>query len=100
MPALKERPSDERGPDDPRAVTHWYDFVCPFCYVGQHRTAILVRYGLEVVELPFRAHPDIPPGGIPAGPRNGPMYVMLEREAADAGLPLRWPERLPNTRRA
>src|SRR5262249_54214781 len=52
-------------------VLHWYDFLCPFCYVGQHRTAILVRQGLRVVELPFQAHPDIPEGGIPAGTRNG-----------------------------
>ena len=84
----------------PSTVLHWYDFLCPFCYVGQHRTAILVRHGLHVVELPFQAHPDIPLGGIPAGPRNGPMYAMLEREAEEAGLPLRWPPRLPNTRRA
>jgi predicted DsbA family dithiol-disulfide isomerase len=79
---------------------HWYDFLCPFCYVGQHRTAMLVRRGLHVVELPFQAHPDIPPGGIPAGPRNGPVYVMLEHEAWEAGLSLSWPPRLPDTRRA
>src|SRR5262245_52777549 len=85
---------------DPRTVLHWYDFICPFCYVGQHRTAILVRHGLHVVELPFQAHPDIPPGGVPAGPRNGPMYAMLEREAKEAGLPLHWPRRIPNTRLA
>ena len=88
------------GKMGPRTVLHWYDFLCPFCYIGQHRTAILVRRGLHVVELPFQAHPDIPPGGIPAGPRNGPMYAMLEREAKEAGLPLHWPPRLPNTRRA
>jgi predicted DsbA family dithiol-disulfide isomerase len=81
-------------------VLHWYDFICPFCYVGQHRTAILVRYGLNVVELPFQIHPEIPPGEIPAGPRGGPMYAMLEREAKEAGLVLRWPPRLPNTRHA
>jgi len=28
------------------------------------------------------------------------MYAMLEREAKEAGLPLSWPPRLPNTRRA
>jgi len=28
------------------------------------------------------------------------MYAMLEREAEEAGLPLNWPARLPNTRRA
>jgi predicted DsbA family dithiol-disulfide isomerase len=28
------------------------------------------------------------------------MYAHLEREAKEAGLPLRWPARLPDTRRA
>jgi predicted DsbA family dithiol-disulfide isomerase len=88
------------GGDDRRTVLHWYDFICPFCYVGQHRNAIIIRHGLDVVELPFQAHPDIPPGGIAAGPRQGPMYAMLEREAREAGLPLRWPRRLPNSRLA
>jgi hypothetical protein len=23
--------------DDSRTVLHWYDFICPFCYVGQQR---------------------------------------------------------------
>jgi predicted DsbA family dithiol-disulfide isomerase len=86
--------------DTAGTVLHWYDFICPFCYVGQHRNAILVRRGLDVVELPFQAHPEIPPGGISAGPRDGPMYAMLEREAAEAGLPLKWPRRLPDTRPA
>jgi predicted DsbA family dithiol-disulfide isomerase len=81
-------------------VLHWYDFICPFCYVGQQRNAILAEHGFQVVELAFQAHPDISPGGIPAGPRNGPMHIMLEREAREAGLPLYWPQRLPNTRRA
>jgi len=98
--AFEAKPGHERGEDTSRTALHWYDFLCPFCYVGQHRTAILIRHGLHVVELPFQAHPDIPPGGIPAGPRDGPMYAMLEREAEEAGLPLHWPPRLPNTRRA
>lgn len=88
------------GGDDPRTVLHWHDFICPFCYVGQQRNEILIQHGLEVVELPFQAHPDIPPGGISAGPRVGPMYAMLEREAKEAGLPLRWPPRVPNSRLA
>jgi predicted DsbA family dithiol-disulfide isomerase len=86
--------------DDPRTVLEWYDFICPFYYVGQQRTAILLRHGLHVVELAFQIHPDVPPGGIPAGPRTGPMYAMLEREAKEAGLRLTWPQHLPNTRRA
>src|SRR5262245_45366944 len=100
MTTLREERGEARGQDDAGVVLHWYDFLCPFCYVGQHRTAILVRHGLHVVALPFQAHPDIPPGGIPAGRRSGPMYAMLEREAREAGLSLNWPPRLPNTRRA
>jgi predicted DsbA family dithiol-disulfide isomerase len=81
-------------------VLDWYDFLCPFCYVGQSRTAILRRYGLDIVELPFQAHPDIPANGVPVGPRTGEMYSHLEREAKEAGLVLNWPPRLPNTRHA
>jgi hypothetical protein len=37
--------------DDPPTVLEceWYD--CPFCYVGQHRTAILVRHGHTVAGM-------------------------------------------------
>jgi predicted DsbA family dithiol-disulfide isomerase len=82
--------------DNPN-ILHWYDFLCPFCYVGQSRTAILRRHGLDVVELPFQAHPGIPANGVPVGPRTREMYSSLEREAKEAGLVLNWPSRLPNT---
>jgi predicted DsbA family dithiol-disulfide isomerase len=100
--STKDLTKDEFGHklQNPNTVLHWYDFLCPFCYVGQHRTAILIRRGLEVIELPFQAHPDIPSTGVPVGPRNGLMYTNLEREAREAGLSLNWPPRLPNTRRA
>ena len=41
---------------NPRAVLHWYDFLCPFCYIGQSRHAVLVQYGFHLVELTFRSH--------------------------------------------
>ena len=81
-------------------VLHWYDFLCPFCYVGQQRNTIFEAHGLEVLDLPFEAHPEIPPGGRNVGERKGPMYERLEEEARAAGLPLVWPTRLPNTRMA
>lgn len=83
-----------------REVLHWYDFVCPFCYVGQARNEIFERHGLRVTDLPFEAHPDIPPGGRSMSAREGPMYEFIEREARAAGLSLKWPSRLPNTRMA
>jgi predicted DsbA family dithiol-disulfide isomerase len=93
-------PGMEDWLNDPRMVLHWYDFLCPFCYVAQSRNEILQHRGFVVVELPFEVHPTIPAGGTDAGPRHGPMYANLEREAKDAGLILHWPPRLPNTRLA
>jgi len=63
--------------DEPQELLHWYDFMCPFSYVAQDRTAILARRGMEVAELPFRAHPEIPPGGIRAQPRVGPHRELF-----------------------
>jgi predicted DsbA family dithiol-disulfide isomerase len=95
---------NEKTPREPmdgaETVLHWYDFTCPFCYVAQQRNAILRRHGFQLIQLPFQAHPDIPPGGISAGPRQGPLYAMLEAEARKAGLPLHWPRHLPNSRMA
>jgi predicted DsbA family dithiol-disulfide isomerase len=45
---------NDQGIDSLRTVMHWYDFVCPFCYVGQQRNAIIAHYGFDVVELPFQ----------------------------------------------
>jgi predicted DsbA family dithiol-disulfide isomerase len=90
----------EHDPQDARRVLHWYDFLCPFCYVGQQRNAIFEDHGFDVVDIPFEAHPDIPLGGRRAGERSGPMYAYIEQEAREAGLPLVWPDRLPNTRMA
>jgi predicted DsbA family dithiol-disulfide isomerase len=88
------------GIPETKTAWHWFDFTCPFCYVARSRNEILTRFGLLVVELPFQAHPEIPTEGVAIGPRSGAMSERLEREARDAGLPLRWPPRLPNSRYA
>ena len=98
-------PSDELltvmgGLNGARRVLHWYDFLCPFCYVGQQRNTIFEKHGFEVVDIPFQAHVEIPRGGRAIGARSGPMYEYIEKEAQAAGLPLIWPNRLPNTRMA
>lgn len=81
-------------------VLHWYDFVCPFCYLGQDRSAVLAERGFAVTSLPYQIHPEIPPQGVESGPRTGPMYEFLENEASALSLPLHWPPRLPNSRYA
>jgi predicted DsbA family dithiol-disulfide isomerase len=83
-----------------RQVLHWYDFACPFCYVGQQRNTILERLGFDVIELPFQAHPDTPAEGRVIGRRSSPMVAFIEQEARSAGLSLNWPRHLPNTRMA
>ena|SRR5258708_5899755 len=73
-------------PPSPRTVLHWFDFICPFCYLGQQRNQILSRHGLEIVHLPFQIHPDIPPEGVEAGPlADGSAQAFLgETESAGA----------------
>lgn len=86
--------------DAERTVLHWYDFACPFSYVGQHRTALLVEAGFDIVLLPFQAHPGIPPGGAPMRFGHGPRHAMIERQARAVGMQLRWPRRIPHSRSA
>lgn len=76
-------------------VLHWFDFICPFCYIGQDRTTVIRELGREVIELPFQIHPEIGPGGAPAPERRGPMYDRLAQEAREAGLELNWSPRIP-----
>jgi carboxymuconolactone decarboxylase family protein len=39
------RVTEQHSMRNPRAVLHWYDFLCPFCYIGQSRNAVLVQHG-------------------------------------------------------
>ena len=82
------------------AVEHWFDFICPYCYVAQDRNRILREHGVQLIEHPLQIHPEIGPGGTPVGPRSGPAYEFLAREAEAAGLPLRWTDRIPYSRPA
>jgi predicted DsbA family dithiol-disulfide isomerase len=86
--------------EQPGTAIHWYDFICPFCYVGQNRNRFLTQRGIEVTDLPMQAHPEVPDSGVTMGERHGPIYEMIEEEAIRSGLPLRWPRRLPNSRQA
>ncbi len=79
----------------------WSDYPCPWCYLGLSRTALLEDLGVTITPLPFELHPDIPPEGLPlAAGRGRRLYDRLAAECEAAGLALRKPDRLPNTRRA
>jgi len=85
---------------DTVTVDHWFDFICPYCYVAQDRNRVLRERGVRVVDHALQIHPEIGPGGVVAGPRSGPAYEHLAREAEAAGLALRWTDRVPYSRPA
>ncbi len=80
----------------------WSDYLCPWCYVGQARSAQMAALGVEVVHLPYELHPEIPPEGrrVRVDGRLAPTFARVVRECESVGLPWRAPTRMPNTRRA
>ncbi|NMO52401.1 DsbA family protein [Actinoplanes sp. TBRC 11911] len=76
-------------------IVHWFDFICPFCYIAQDRNRILRSSGHKLVELPLQIHPEIGPGGAAAPSRDGGMYSFLAEQAREAGLELEWSSKIP-----
>jgi hypothetical protein len=81
-------------------VLHWFDFICPFCYIAQDRNRILRHAGVAVLDLPLQIHPEIGPGGAAGPARVGPMYEQLAAAAGEAGLELTWSSRVAYSRPA
>lgn len=83
----------------------WSDYICPWCYVAQDRTALLGALGVQVEHLPYELHPEIPREGrdlraARPGGRSDTLYSRIEAECAEVGLPFRRPTRVPNSRLA
>ncbi|MCU1351008.1 MAG: hypothetical protein JWM05_217 [Acidimicrobiales bacterium] len=83
-------------------ATCWSDYLCPWCYVGRSRTAVMEDLGVTVTHLPYELHPEIPPEGRPVRP-DGRLSAVLDHIGAECevlGMAFRRPTRTPNTRRA
>lgn len=78
----------------------FYDLTCPFCYLAQPFNKQLLKAGVQLTELPFQAHPEVPKEGQYMGPRRGPMYDNIAARAKVANLPLKMRDVLPNSRLA
>jgi len=83
-------------------VTVWSDYICPWCYLGRDRTALLVERGCTIEQLPFELHPELPPLGRDIRPdgRTALVHDEIGRQCAEVGLPFRTPSHIPNSRRA
>lgn len=83
-------------------ATCWSDYLCPWCYLGQHRDRLLTDLGVTVTHLPYELHPEIPREGRVVRPdgRLRTTFDRLEAACDEADMPFRRPTRMPNTRRA
>jgi predicted DsbA family dithiol-disulfide isomerase len=83
-------------------VKVWSDYICPWCYLGRDRSALLREHDVEVTQLPYELHPELPPQGREVKPhgRLAAVYATIGRECEDIGIPFRMPTRVPNSRRA
>jgi len=83
-------------------VVLWSDYICPWCYLGRDRTALLVELGCDVESRPYELHPNLPPEGrmVRPGGRLSAVHDDIARQCADVGLPFRPPTHVPNSRRA
>ncbi len=83
-------------------VRVWSDYICPWCYLGRDRTALLRARGADVTVLPFELHPDLPAEGRAVRPdgRLASLHRMIAAECEAAGMAFRPPTHIPNSRRA
>lgn len=79
----------------------WSDYLCPWCYLGLDRTALLEDLGVAVTPRPYELHPGLPPTGLALAEHRGRrLYDRLAAECEAVGLPFAKPAVIPNTRRA
>jgi predicted DsbA family dithiol-disulfide isomerase len=80
----------------------WRDYLCPWCYLGRDRTALIEALGVAVTPMSYELHPEVPLTGraIRPGGRLDQVLDHIAEECEDVGLPMRKPTRTPNTRRA
>lgn len=80
----------------------WSDYLCPWCYLGQHRDALFDELGVRVIHRPYELHPEIGPQGrrVRSDGRLGPTFDRIEAECDQVGMAFTRPARMPNTCRA
>jgi predicted DsbA family dithiol-disulfide isomerase len=80
----------------------WFDYVCPWAYLGRDRTALMRELGVEVTVRPYELHPEIPKEGatVREGGRLARVFEHVGQECHDLGIPFTPPTRSRNSRLA
>jgi predicted DsbA family dithiol-disulfide isomerase len=80
----------------------WFDYVCPWAYLGRDRTALMRDLGVDVTVRPFELHPEIPREGVEVRPggRLDRVFQLIGAECAELGIPFAPPARSRNSRLA
>ncbi|HVY61695.1 MAG TPA: DsbA family protein [Planctomycetota bacterium] len=86
-------------------ATLWADVICPFCYLAAAPFGRLRAEGaIDLVVRPFEIHPETPREGVPlerfGKAKLDDVFRSVQWMAGEAGLDVRRPEKLPNSRRA
>jgi predicted DsbA family dithiol-disulfide isomerase len=88
-------------------IIAYSDYICPFCYIGYHRIEKLKKeYNLAVEWRPFEIHPETPKEGALIDELPFPKgylemaFANVKRLADEDGIPLKFSEKLPNSRLA
>lgn len=83
----------------------WSDYVCPWAYLGRHRTAVIEALGVRVVARPYELHPELPrhpepPRPVRPGGRLAATFERVAEECRLAEVPFRSPSTSASTRLA
>jgi predicted DsbA family dithiol-disulfide isomerase len=83
-------------------ATVWSDYICPWCYLGRDRSALIESLGVPVTAMPYELHPELPAAGraVKQGGRLAAVHDDIARQCAAVGLAFEPPTHIPNSRRA
>ncbi|TLM98177.1 MAG: DsbA family protein [Actinobacteria bacterium] len=88
-------------PVTPRVLV-FFDYACQFCYLDWPRLKRLrAEHAVELVLVPFELRPELAAGGASidqiGGRHSEHVEEHMTRMAREGGIPLVFPERVPNT---
>lgn len=85
----------------PRVLV-FFDYACQFCYLDWPRFKRLrAEHGAELFLVPFELRPNLPAEGVSISEAGGghseKVVEHMKRMAAEGGVELTFPDRVPNT---